>query len=92
MGTTMPTASGKTPTLPAYWAKSQVLLYADNGRVCPVEFKQELDDEIFCLLHSSNSSSGSEDGYDSTDEYYFNPECIRKLDVCTFYLFYFLNF
>jgi hypothetical protein len=32
MGNTMPTTSGKTPVLPPYWAKNQVLLYADNGR------------------------------------------------------------
>lgn len=54
MGNTIPTTSGKTPLLPPYWAKNQVLLYADNGKVCPYEFKQEMDDELLYLLHSAN--------------------------------------
>jgi len=54
MGNTIPTSSGKTPLLPPYWAKNQVLLFADNGRVCPNEFKQEMDDELLFLLHSAN--------------------------------------
>jgi len=54
MGNTIPTMSGKTPLLPPYWAKNQVLLFADNGRVCPHEFKCEMDDELLFLLHSAN--------------------------------------
>lgn len=57
MGNTMPTTSGKTPVLPPYWAKNQVLMYADNGKVCPPEFKKEMDDELFYLLHSTNVES-----------------------------------
>jgi len=54
MGSTIQTASGKTPLLAPYWAKNQVTLFADNGRVCPNEFKQEMDDELLFLLHSAN--------------------------------------
>lgn len=54
MGNTMPTTSGKPSLAPPYWAKNQIMLHADNGRVCPLEFKQEMDDELMYLLHSAN--------------------------------------
>lgn len=76
MGNTIPTTSGKTPVLPPYWAKNQVYLFADNGHVCPQEFKQELDDEVFCLLHSTNI-----EGVDDTD-------VIKKLEAVMKYFFF----
>jgi len=95
MGTTIPTASGKTPSLPPYWSKNQVLLYADNGRVCPSEFKQEMDDEVFYLLHSINidssingGNSGSSEGSDESDQEILYPEIIRKLEAVMKYFFF----
>jgi len=75
MGNTMPTTSGKTPVLPPYWAKNQVLLYADNGRLCPPEFKKEMDDEVFYLLHTTNV-----EGQDDND--------IKKLETVMKYFFF----
>lgn len=69
MGNTIPTMSGKTPLLPPYWAKNQVILFADNGRVCPREFKHEMDDELLFLLHSANID-------DSND-----PAVMKKMEV-----------
>ncbi len=54
MASNIPTQSGKPPVMHSYWAKNQILLYADNGTVCPPDFKQEMDNEVFYLLHSVN--------------------------------------
>lgn len=74
MGNTIPTSSGKTPLLAPYWAKNQVLLFADNGRVCPLEFKQEMDDELLFLLHSANIDEEND------------SIVMRKLEACSSFL------
>jgi hypothetical protein len=79
MGNTIPTKSGNTPNLPPYWAKNQVLLFADNCKVCPPEFKKEMDDEVIYLLHSTNID-GSDDDL-----------VIKKLEVCNFFFLFVLG-
>ena len=50
MGNTMPTTSGKTPVLPPYWAKNQVLLYADNGRYAYLVIPPISPFVLFCVV------------------------------------------
>jgi len=60
MGTNIPTSNGEPPTSHPYWARNQVLLFADNGKICPRLFKQELEDELFSLIHYANKETEEE--------------------------------
>jgi len=60
MGTNIPTSTGTPPTSPPYWARNQILLFADNGKICTRQFKQELEDELFYLIHYANKETDEE--------------------------------
>eukprot|EP01111_Echinosteliopsis_oligospora_P011835 TRINITY_DN3992_c0_g1_i1.p1 TRINITY_DN3992_c0_g1~~TRINITY_DN3992_c0_g1_i1.p1 ORF type:complete len:382 (-),score=115.53 TRINITY_DN3992_c0_g1_i1:36-1181(-) len=89
VGNALPTDSGLLPKSLPHWAKNQVLLYADNGKLCPPCFKEELDHELFYLLHHANSLNLEDEEGEDDDEY--DPEnhiYIDKVKVMLQFFFF----
>jgi len=78
MGTNIPTCTGSPPNCHPYWARNQVLLHADNGKICPMIFKQELEDELFYMIHY---------GYKETDEDRIFKELTKAEEVVRWLFF-----
>jgi len=90
MGNNIPTQTGTPPTCAPYWARNQVLLFADNGKVCPPQFKLDLEDEIFFLLHHANKVVDDEEDENKEDSMASSSKniALEKVEIVVRYFFF----
>jgi len=87
-GNNIPTASGEPATCLPYWSRNQVLLYANSNKVCPPQFKQELDDEIFYLLHLAHKDYESDDDNEDNNNSTTKNIALEKVEILVRYFFF----